>query len=139
MQETHVQSLGREDPLEKEMITHPSIFAWDFMDRGSLWATAHGVTELDTAQRLNNNSIVSRKRESHINAFLSQVLLEFQQLFKLIFDLHEICCLNVRNSLKNLWFLPHISNNYIYTLNINLLGISELKWIGMGEFNLDVH
>ena len=26
--ETHVQSLGWEDPLEKEMATHSSIFAW---------------------------------------------------------------------------------------------------------------
>ena len=28
MQETWVQSLGQEDPLEKEMATHSSIFAW---------------------------------------------------------------------------------------------------------------
>ena len=28
MQETRVQSLGREDPLEKEMVTHSSILAW---------------------------------------------------------------------------------------------------------------
>ena len=28
MQETRVQSLSREDPLEKEMATHPSILAW---------------------------------------------------------------------------------------------------------------
>ena len=28
MQETCVQSLGREDPLEKEMTTHSSTFAW---------------------------------------------------------------------------------------------------------------
>ena len=27
-QETQVQSLGWEDPLEKEMATHPSILAW---------------------------------------------------------------------------------------------------------------
>ena len=27
-QETRVQSLGREDPLEKEMATHSSILAW---------------------------------------------------------------------------------------------------------------
>ena len=27
-QETQVQSLGWEDPLEKEMATHSSIFAW---------------------------------------------------------------------------------------------------------------
>ena len=28
MQETGVQFLGREDPLEKEMATHSSILAW---------------------------------------------------------------------------------------------------------------
>ena len=28
MQETYVQSLGQEDPLEKEMATHSSILAW---------------------------------------------------------------------------------------------------------------
>jgi len=28
VQETQVQSLGQEDPLEKEMATHSSILAW---------------------------------------------------------------------------------------------------------------
>ena len=28
MQETRVQSLGREDPLEKGMATHSSVVAW---------------------------------------------------------------------------------------------------------------
>ena len=28
MQETWVQSLGQEDPLKKEMVTHSSILAW---------------------------------------------------------------------------------------------------------------
>ena len=28
MRETRVQSLGREDPLEKEMATHSSTLAW---------------------------------------------------------------------------------------------------------------
>ena len=28
MRETWVQSLGREDPLEKEMVTHSGILAW---------------------------------------------------------------------------------------------------------------
>ena len=28
MQEIWVQPLGQEDPLEKEMATHPSILAW---------------------------------------------------------------------------------------------------------------
>ena len=29
MQELQVRSLGREDPLEKEIATHPSILAWE--------------------------------------------------------------------------------------------------------------
>ena len=28
MQETQIRSLGREDPLEKEMATHSNILAW---------------------------------------------------------------------------------------------------------------
>ena len=44
MQETWVRSLGREDPLEKEMATHSSVLAWENpTDRGAWWATVHGV------------------------------------------------------------------------------------------------
>ena len=43
MQETWVQSLGQEDPLEKEMATHSSILAWRIP-----WATVHGVKESQT-------------------------------------------------------------------------------------------
>ena len=36
MQETHVGSLGREDPLEKEMAIHSSTLVWeDPMNRGT--------------------------------------------------------------------------------------------------------
>ena len=36
MQETQVQSLGWEEPLEEGMATHSSIFAWRIpMDRGA--------------------------------------------------------------------------------------------------------
>ena len=31
MQETQVQSLGQEDPLEKGMATHSSILAWEIL------------------------------------------------------------------------------------------------------------
>ena len=50
MQETWVQSLGREDPLEKGMATHSSILAWRIpMDRGAWRATVHVVAkESDT-------------------------------------------------------------------------------------------
>ena len=46
MQEMQVWSLGRDDPLEKEMATHSSILAWEIpMDRETLWATVHGVAK----------------------------------------------------------------------------------------------
>jgi len=46
MWETGVQSLGWEDPLEEGMATHSSILAWRIpMDRGTWWATVHGLTK----------------------------------------------------------------------------------------------
>ena len=49
VQETWVQSLGLEDPLEKGMATHSSIVAWRIpMDRGAWRATVHGVSESQT-------------------------------------------------------------------------------------------
>ena len=51
MQERQVQSLGWQDPLEKEMATHSSIFAWE-----TPWTekpgqgTVHGVTELNMTE-----------------------------------------------------------------------------------------
>ena len=61
MQETQVQSLSQEDPLEERMATHSSILAWkNSMDRGAWEATVHGAakswtdtwthTELDTTE-----------------------------------------------------------------------------------------
>ena len=52
MQETWVQSLGWEDPLEESMATQSSMLAWRIpMDRGAWWATVHGCTELHTTKR----------------------------------------------------------------------------------------
>ena len=44
MQETWVQTLGWEDPLEKGNATHSRILAWRILvDRGAWWTAAHGV------------------------------------------------------------------------------------------------
>ena len=60
MQETWVQSLGQEYPLEKETATHSSILAWRIpMDRGAWRATVHRVTkESDTTEQLNKDNIL---------------------------------------------------------------------------------
>ena len=49
MQETWVQFLGWEDPLEEEMATYFSILAWRIpVDRGAWQATIHGVAKSQT-------------------------------------------------------------------------------------------
>ena len=46
MQETRVQSLGWEDPLQEGMATHSNILAWRILvDRGAWQATVHGLTK----------------------------------------------------------------------------------------------
>ena len=56
MQETQVQPLGWEDPLEEGMVTHSSILAWRIPDRGAWWATVHRV-----AQELEMTEVQSSK------------------------------------------------------------------------------
>ena len=51
VQETQVQSLGWEDPLEKGMATHSSILAWKIPGTEKLGPCSH--KELDTTKQLN--------------------------------------------------------------------------------------
>ena len=50
MRETWVQSLGREDPLEKEMATHSSILAWRIP-----WTEEPGGLQSTGSQRVGHN------------------------------------------------------------------------------------
>ena len=49
IQETQVQFLGRENPLEEGKATHSSILSWRIpMDRGAWQATVHEVAKSQT-------------------------------------------------------------------------------------------
>ena len=49
MQETQVQSLGWEDPLEEKMAIHSSILAWRIAVNRGIWrAAVHGVAKSKT-------------------------------------------------------------------------------------------
>ena len=52
MQETQVESLGWEDPLEEEMATHSSILAWEIPQRSLVGNSLWGQAESDMSERL---------------------------------------------------------------------------------------
>ena len=55
MRETWVQSLGREDPLEKEMATHSSTLTWKIpWTEGPCRLQSMGSQELDMTERLHS-------------------------------------------------------------------------------------
>ena len=54
MQETQVQSLGWEDPLEKEMATHSSILAWKIS-----WTEERGGLQSMGSQRVGHNRVTN--------------------------------------------------------------------------------
>ena len=59
---TRVQSLGREDPLEKEMATHSSTLAWKIPwtegQRSLVGYSPWGRKELDTTEQLHFTSLL---------------------------------------------------------------------------------
>ena len=73
VRETRVRSLGREDPLEKEMATHSSILAWKIPWTEELgWLLSRGL------QRVAHDGVTSlhfppgnRKFVSYIHDFVS--------------------------------------------------------------------
>ena len=58
MPETWVQSLGQEDPLEKEMATHSSILAWEIP-----WTEQPSGLESTGSQRVRNNLVAKQEQQ----------------------------------------------------------------------------
>ena len=58
MQETWVQSLGQEDPPEKEMAAHSNLLAWEipWTKRSLVGYSPWGRKESDTTEQLNDNN-----------------------------------------------------------------------------------
>ena len=54
MWETQVQSLGQEDPLEKEMVTHSNILAWRIP-----WREKPGGLKSMVSQRVRQNRVTN--------------------------------------------------------------------------------
>ena len=70
MQDTGIQSLDQEDPLEKGMATHSSILTWKtpWTEESGGLHTVHGVAELDITDWLSlfKEKKVYLLRNSHV-------------------------------------------------------------------------
>ena len=78
MQETCVQSLGREDPLEKGMTTHSSILAWRIPWTEETCGLESMGSQSDLTEPLNNNKAgknLSFQEILLINSLLAPFLL----------------------------------------------------------------
>ena len=82
MWETWVQSLGRGDPLEKEMATHSSILAWRIP-----WTTEPGGLQSTGLQRVGHNWVASLSLSSNYDAIIVENILN-NWIHKL--DLYEL-------------------------------------------------
>ena len=56
MQEMQVRSLDQADPLEKEMVTHSSILAWEI-----LWTEETGGLQSMGSQRIRHNLLTKQQ------------------------------------------------------------------------------
>ena len=88
MQETRVQSLGQEDPLEKGMATHSSILAWKILWReepGGLQSVESQKVRLSLSERcpwVLGNTVRSCFLKKFLNfIWLRQVFLAAHKIF----------------------------------------------------------
>ena len=96
--ETWVRSLGREEPLEKEMATHSSILAWRIPwteELGGLQST--GRKELDTTERL------------HFPVHKSISLFRLSYVY---FSYSMYVCIHTLTNIVKLYNLLHVDVNY---------------------------
>ena len=73
MQKTRVWSLGKEDPLEKEMATHSSVLAWKIPgtgEPGGLLSMGSQRVGHDWGAELNGTELLGRKVMTNIDSIL---------------------------------------------------------------------
>ena len=91
MQETPVQSLGREDPLKQGMATHSFYCLENSTDRDTLWTTVQGVhKESDVTEHKAHTTVINKLKIFPLLLVFRKVtgsiffilLVEFMRLFK---------------------------------------------------------
>ena len=107
MQDVWVQSLGQENPLEKEMATHSSILAWKILWTEELGGYSPGVTKSQTqlTERLNRNHCINLRVP--ISRFLSFLLFLKLSVRKPVSPHCSMGSLREKDHVAGGTFIPH--------------------------------
>ena len=84
MQETWVWSLGREDPLEKEMATHSSVHAWKIP-----WTEEPGGLQSMGSQRVRHDWVTSLSLSYKLYIGMSVFIAVYRGMFPLHKELEQ--------------------------------------------------
>ena len=88
MRETRVWSLGQEDPLEKEMVTHSSILAWKIP-----WMEKPGRLQSMGSQRVGHDWATSLTHSLNITLMSRPAVCHISKAY-------EICLIEQKNELS---------------------------------------
>ena len=142
MQETRVQSLAQEDPLEKEMQPTPVFLPWEPHEQ---YEKANYRTLKDELPRSVGAQYAtgdqwrynSRKNEETEPKQKQHPVVDVTGDGSKLWCCKEQYCTGIWNVRSSNQGKLEVVKQEMARLNIDILGISELKWTGMGEFNSD--
>ena len=113
MQETQVQSLGQENPLEEEMANHSSILAWkNSMDRGTWQATVHVVAKSQT--QLSSRALTTFNQGPFAICYMHFSINLIFPVIKIIFN-EKVMCSGIKkdNNNNKIITIVKIRNAYV--------------------------
>ena len=139
MQETRVRSLGREDPLEKEMATHSSILAWRIS-----WTEEPGGLQSTGLQRVGHDwaTSLSLSLRTTMAGSYSRFMFNFVRSCQIVFQVIVPFCIPISNEgefltlyiFANTWccqcFGFWLSNRCDCYIILILIYISLVTWYG---------
>ena len=127
MQKTWIWSLGWDDPLEEDMVTHSNILAWRIpMNRWAWQATVHrGHKELDMTEWLNTHITQhypkkkkkERKSQTKITSIIKHL---FPSVFSLAVINITIYLVNWSKKPRGILCFPSLQSYFVFHIQLNI-------------------
>ena len=125
-QESKVQSLGREDPLEEGMATHSTSYLENLMDERAWRATVHRVTKSWTwLKQLNTHAFWEREAPSRFHKPLRTLFLD-----------NVVWGCKVYNCFRHLFLTDREGSSTVRTIAASQNRKTKTKWVHVILFEL---